>query len=256
MQNRITSMNADQQQRFDQLKKEVSEEVDSLKALSNDEKRSKNDNMISMIRHYIKMTDRVEDRRNGIHTFTLQMLAIWVAAIFVLFVLYFDEDIKINSVLFGVIIAVLITQILFCLYHALIYYKQSSFRYAFLWSELGQYGNKWKWFYYGSEPIQRIATNTILESKSFNATVEPFLESYRDFRHNYVVENLDSEITDNIQQLHLLRVHNYYKNKFYLQLTAIQKWALYAFPVSAAVGALIAFLVMNWDLLLKVLPFI
>lgn len=241
MQNRTTIKTPDESKRFNQLENEISKEVASLKALSNDQKLSKNNNIISMIRHYIDMTDKVEDRRNRIHTFTLQMLAIWVAAIFVLLGLYLREDIKMNSLLFASIFAILTTQILFCFYSAFVYEKQSGFRYAFLWSELKQYGNKWKWFYYASQPIQRISTATVREAKSFNATVEPFLESYRDFLRDYVAENLDSELTDNIQQLHLLRVHNYYKNKFYLQLTNIQKWALCALPISAAVGALVAF---------------
>lgn len=239
MQNRTTIRNKEERERFTQLGNEVSQEITQLKGLSQDEKRAKDQNIISMIRHYIDMTDKVEDKRNGIHTFTLQMLSIWIAAIFVLLTVHFDEDVKINPVLFAVIIAVLIVQILFCLYSAWVYEKQSGFRYSFLWSELEQYGNKWKWFYYGSRLVQRISTNVIRESRSFNTTVEPFMESYREFLHNYATENLDSQIVDDIQQLHLLRVHNYYKNKFYLQLTDIQKWALFALPTSAAVGAVV-----------------
>ena len=53
------------------------------------------------------------------------------------------------------------------------------------------------------------------------------------------VNDLSNEIVNNIQQLHLLRVHNYYKNKFFLQLTDIQKSSLYGIPITTAIGVLV-----------------
>ena len=145
-----------------------------------------------------------------------------------------------NFIFFAATLSLFIGQILFCLYSAFIYEKQSGFRYPFLWSVVEEYGNKWKWFYYGSKQLQRISTKTIRESKTFGTTVEPYLESFREFINEYRLENLNSEIIDNIQQLHLLRVHNYFKNKFFLQLTDIQKQSLCALPVTAAIGLIIA----------------
>ena len=229
----------DEQKRLNQLKKEISDELTALQSLSDDIKLQKNADIISMIRHYIDMSDKVEDRRGHTHTFTLQMLAIWVAAAILLITLYLDENIRMNLIFFAAALSIFIGQLLFCLYSAYIYEKQSGFRFPFLWSEAEEYGNKWKWFYYGSKPLQRISTKTIKESKTFDTTVEPYLESYKDFIREYRLENLSSEIINNIQQLHLLRVHNYYKNKFFLQLTDIQKWSLYAIPITAAIGALV-----------------
>jgi len=232
-----------ERKRLETLKKGISDEIIALKSLSSDEKRQKNENMISMIQHYMDMSDKVEDRRGRIRNFTLQMLAIWVAATILLTALYLDENVDIPIVLFAAALALFIVQILFCFYSSLLYERQSGFRYPFLWPEAEEYGNKWKWFYYGSEPIQRISTKAIRESKAFDNTVEPYLESFREFMNEYRMENLDSEIIDNIQQLHLLRVHNYFKNKFFLQLTDIQKWSLYSLPISAIIGVIIALII-------------
>jgi len=245
MQNQRISMNDDDKKRLNRLKKEVSNEINALKLLSDDEKSKKNANIISMIRHYIDMSDKVEDRRGRIRTFTLQMLAIWVAAAILLTAFYLDKNVDIHIVLFAAALALFIGQIIFCLYSAFIYERQSGFRYPFLWPAAEEYGNKWKWFYYGSRPLQRISTKTIRESKTFGTTLEPYLESFRDFINEYRLENLDSEITDNIQQLHLLRVHNYFKNKFFLQLTNIQKWSLYAIPITIAIGVILALLILR-----------
>jgi len=240
MQTQTIAKSTDEKERLEALKKEVFNEVNALKSLSAAEKGQKNDNIIHMIRHYIDMSDKVEDRRGRIRNFTLQALAIWIATAILLIALYFDENVAIHIALFTTALALFIGQICFCLYSAFVYERQSGFRYPFLWPAAEEYGNKWKWFYYGSKQLEKISTKTIRQSKTFDTTVEPYLESLRDFINEYRLEDLDSEIIDNIQQLHLLRVHNYFKNKFFLQLTDIQKQSLYALPITAAIGAIIA----------------
>jgi hypothetical protein len=183
MQNKKLDLKDQEQERLIALKKEVTEEVTGFKSLTKSEKQKKNENIISMIRHYIDMSDKVEDRRGRVRTFTLQTLAIWVAATILLVALYLDKDADINLIFFVVTLSILIVQILFCFYSAFIYEKQSGFRYPFLWPEVEEYGNTWKWFYYASKPIQRISTKTIKKSNTFNVTVEPYLESYREFVH-------------------------------------------------------------------------
>lgn len=240
MQTQTIAMSTDEQKRLEVLKKEVSDEINALKSLSDDEKRQKNDNIISMIRHYVDMSDKIEDRRGRIRTFTLQMLAIWVAAAILLTAFYFNKNVDIHIIFFASVLALFIGQISFCLYSAFVYERQSGFRYPFLWPVAAEYGNTWKWFYYGSKSLQRISTKIIRISKTFDTTLGPYLESFRNFIKEYRLENLDSEIINNIQQLHLLRAHNYFKNKFFLQLTDIQKKSLYALPISAAIGVIIA----------------
>lgn len=42
---------------------------------------------------------------------------------------------------------------------------------------------------------------------------------------SYANATIDKELQDNIQQLYLLQVHNFYKNKFFLRLNKYDLWA-------------------------------
>lgn len=79
-----------------------------------------------------------------------------------------------------------------------------------------------------------------MPAKKFE-TNEPYLRGLHAFLENYRVETLDTEIRNNIQQLYLLQVHNYYKNRFYLQLVSVLKWSVYVtLVVAIAVGVLVS----------------
>ena len=61
------------------------------------------------------------------------------------------------------------------------------------------------------------------------------------------IDQNDEEISNNVQQLYLLQVHNYYKNRFYLQLVRIREWSLYptlAVITGILIAALISFLIL------------
>lgn len=213
----------------EELKDAVKLELDLLMSLDKEAKIEKNEDIKSMIRYYISMTDKIEDRRTHIYDFTLQMLAICITALGIcitsLGVLSSNNYPKIYLALLWIIVIVLFVQIVFMLIIALVHDKQSEFRYPFL--ELKEYGNKWKWFYYGSETIQKISNCPFQSKIQSHNLADLFMEDLKSFVHNYRTENLDKEIVDNIQQLHLLQVHNYYKNRFYLQLISIQKCSIY-----------------------------
>jgi hypothetical protein len=74
-------------------------------------------------------------------------------------------------------------------------------------------------------------------------TLEPYLRGLEAFAHNYMVEDTDRELVDNIQQLYLLQVHNYYKNRFYLQLIRIREWSIYVTIVALVAGVIGSWLV-------------
>jgi hypothetical protein len=143
---------------------------------------------------------------------------------------------------------VIVVEIAFCFYSALIYERQTRFQYPFNWSGFEDYGNRWKWFYYADRQIQSMSIKTILPSRDYSNTIGPYLASYRDFMRKYIGENLDSEIADNIQQLHLLRAHNYYKNKFILALAEVQEWSVKVTFVLLIIGVIIV-LLQNTDLI-------
>ena len=205
---------------LDQLKKGIDEEITSLSKLDIKEKNCKNKDIKSMIQHYLNLTDKMEDRRTRIYNFTLQYLIICSTGV----VFIFSQKDNINDFIFYTIITILIIQIISSLIIIFIHEKQSAFRYPFL--DLDEYGNKWKWFYYGTESVLKIKTMPVFPSKRPDQTTIPYLEGLKEFIQNYKDETIDKELSDNIQQLYLLLVHNYYKNRFHSQLTKIRLWSI------------------------------
>lgn len=234
-------LSRDEKKQLEELKNSISKKLESFKQLDEKAKQQKNTDIKSMIRYYNGMTDKIEDRRIRIHNSTLQLLAICVTGAGLLTSQYQT----IIPVLFWVIMPVLLIQIVSSLVSIISYTKQASFRYPFLC--LKRFGNKWKWFYYGNKEVLKINTAAILGSNKFNETLEPYLKGLKNFVRNYREENLDEEISNNVQQLYLLQVHNYYKNRFYLQLVRIREWSLYptvAVITGILIAALISFLIL------------
>jgi len=121
-----------------------------------------------------------------------------------------------------------------------LFVRQSSFRYPFLKAEcIG--GNQWKWFYYGNEDILKISRNVVLPTKNPQKTTIPYLRGIEYFVRSYKCEDPRDEIRNNIQQLYLLQVHNYYKNRFYLQLTRIWEVSLLIVILAILLGLLLGF---------------
>lgn len=230
------NLSPEEQKRLKDMESSISQELQLIKGLDESTKKTKNDDIKSMIKYYINLTNNIEDRRTRIHDFTLQMLMICITAAGLLYTQYQ----KICPIIFWTITAVLLEQIIFSFVSVFFYEKQSGFRYPFL--DLEQYGNTWKWFYYGNRELLKINACPIKTSKKFGETIEPYLKSFGTFTRNYREENLDAEILNNIQQLHLLQVHNFYKNRFYLQLTNIRKWSIILFPIVAAIVIVILYL--------------
>ena len=214
------------------LKSAVVERLKKLKGLPNDMKVKKNSDIKSMINRYVELTNSVEDRRVRIHTFSLQVLAISVAA---LTLLVSSDKVSREGVLFYVGVVIFVLLIGCSLWTSYLYVRQSGFRYPFL--SLEEYGeNKWKWFYYGNKSILKIDANPLGSVKSPSRRIIPYLEGLRDFVEWYTDETLNKEITDNVQQLYLLQVHNYYKNQFYLQLTKVWQMSLRVILVVIGIG--------------------
>ena len=69
-----------------------------------------------------------------------------------------------------------------------------------------------------SESPFRLNPSRIKKDNSF------YLEGFNLFVGNYLHETVDKEIADNLGQLYLLEVHNYYKNRFYLRLLKYDVW--------------------------------
>jgi len=212
--------NIENQSWYTKLSKDINNEINGLAALTEQEKINKNNDIKSMIQYYHRITEFIEDRRNRIYTFTLQLLTICVAGAG----LIISQQVKIPQMWFWVCMSFLVIQIIFCLVIVFVHERQSRFRYPFL--NLDEFGNKWKWFYYGNKEIIKIDSNVFAKQKPENVFI-PYLTGLKEFVRNYKEENLNMEIKHNIQQLFLYQVWNYYKNRFYLQLTNLRMWSLY-----------------------------
>jgi len=177
-----------------------------------------------MIKYYRNIIIEVEDRRTRLNNFNLQTLAVSVVA-FVWIISNYQkfDNLQLGNIFYGFTLLILgifaLTSIISILYFSL----QSAFKYPFL--ELKEFGNKWKWFYLGNEEILRINANPF-SKKHWKNSLKPYLRGLSIFLNNYEKEDLNKEITDNIQQLYLLQVYNYYKSQFYFQLNKIWKYSL------------------------------
>ena len=138
------------------LKKSTDETLQKLTALSMEEKKSKNEDIKAMIYYIGGMTDTIEERRNRLIEFAWQSLTIAITAFGLIYAVKFILLLKVPVMvvlflLFGFSVAKLIE-----------FRAQSSFSYPFL--KYKEYGNKWKWFYYGNEYILHI-TESPFQSK-------------------------------------------------------------------------------------------
>ena len=207
------------------MEREIERELENLRGVSSTEKDKKNEDIKSMIKYYISLTEKTEDRRNHIYSSALNFITIYLAVLGLIFSLkqYPATAQIIPPLVLSLIIIILIVQIGSCVVIIFTHEFQTEFNYPFL--ELEEYGNKWKWFYYGNKHILRINTNPLFR-KTFSQTTEPYMNGLKTFIHNYTKEKLEEEISDNAQQLYLLQVHNYYKNRFLLQLIKTRLWSM------------------------------
>ncbi len=176
----------------------------------------------SMITHYIHMTDEVERRRQQLLTFSLATLTAWIAAIGLLV----SQSANINRLVFWPIMSILGSQVVFSFIVALLHEIQSGFRYPFLGEE--KYGNQWKWFYYANPFVKELSVSAKGSRRGEQKEFLSYLKGLDLFAEQYAQETEESRTRQNIIQLYLLQVHNYYKNQFYLQLTKIRNRSFFA----------------------------
>lgn len=210
-------------QDINNVKDSVSKNLQKLTQLEDNIKTQKINEINKMIDYYNDLTNNIEERRNKIYDFTIQLLIICVTGFGVLMTLLLlqNRTYEVKYILISGI-SILGIQILFCIFITILYLLQSKTNYVFNLPAIREFSNKWKWFYYGNQNVQRINTNPY----PFNINKQcddqyNYLNGLNDFINNYTNENLNAEICDNIQQLFLLQVHNYYKNRFYLTLIKI-----------------------------------
>ena len=201
---------------FENMSDKLRNDLFKLNSLDKDQKIKINEDIKKMISYYNQLTDQIESRRTRLVESSWQTLTILIAASGLLIAAKLTWIILYPAlIIFGI-------QIIFAIAKMHEYQAQSGFKYPFNNSE---YGNKWKWFYHANPFIKSINPNPFQKENENQKNLIPYLEGLHFFVDSYANETIDKELQDNIQQLYLLQVHNFYKNKFFLRLNRYDLWA-------------------------------
>jgi hypothetical protein len=204
---------------------ELENDLKNLRDIKKKDKEKKLKDIKDMIRFYVDSTRDVEERRIRIAETSWQSMLIIVGIATICFSV--NMPIIIKLMVFLALLYPFIQQ--FRIIHE--YFEQAGYKYVFLSENklLDKFSNKWKWFYYGNKYITNISTDSFNRSKILNDE-KYYISGLKYFIDNYINENIDSEIENGIQQLYLLQVHNFYKNKFYLRLRNREMEIIYSLP--------------------------
>jgi hypothetical protein len=212
---------------YKDLIKRVVQDLQNLDKLTNKQKIEKNNDIKEMIKHYLNMSNNLDNRRNMLLGTTWNILT--VLFLLATFIITIKTSLGADYIFLLIpIISVVSVLSIFSVAKIYEYHRQSGYRYPFL--DIKEFSNKWKWFYYGNEPITKIDPNPGINKLNLNYVKnnEYFLLGLSNFIDNYTKETLKTELRENIIQLYLLQVHNFYKNKFLLRLNSIDlasyKW--------------------------------
>jgi hypothetical protein len=199
---------------------QVRSKLKSLRNLRKAEKVRTNQDILRMIDYYQGITEKEKDRLTNLYNFALQILVICIAGVSLIIAIRNH----IPGILSWMATAIFSIQILASVLMVYVHERQSGFRYPFL--KVPEFGNKWKWFYYGNDYIRRISTNAFFRTRNIDKTIKPYLKGLSLYLDNYKHNKIEDDIVDNIQQAYLLQVHNYFKNRFFLSLIRIRLWSV------------------------------
>jgi len=215
----------------EKIKKSI-EEIVSLKPKVKEEKLR---NVKEMITFYTNSTNQIEERRIRIGELSWQSLVILLTAASLLILSNFLLIIKIPIVI--IIIFLVVVQVL----KIREYFAQSTYDYPFKRNK--GFNNNWKWFYYGNDSVTKISENPFNLEKTEISDNYYYLEGLKFFLDSYKNEDNNTELVDGLQQLFLLQVHNYYKNRFYLRLLELERiWYKGVFISIIVISVIVLFL--------------
>lgn len=210
------------------IEKEYKENMDNLKNLSNNQKKDIYKESFELIKYFENMTGKTEERRNSIYSTAVNSLNIIIGFLtLIISINISNENLLPFFVPVYVFCAISIINELFVM---VVFWMQSSSKYVSKDARLEKYGNYWKWFYYGNKYIPKISTSfkrflKVSGKNQNNAFDEESVEAYFDGL-NYVVkqyknETINEKAENNIKQLYLMQVINYYKNRYIMSLSSI-----------------------------------
>lgn len=215
------------------ISQQIENTFQGISELDETAKKEKITDIKHMITVYNTMTNKMEDRRQGIFNVSLQYVAFLIAAIALLQNSQLPDSIKIGIQVF------IFTQVIISFFVVVKFILQSNHKFPFLDLE---YSNRWKWFYYGNPDLSNMSSDLILSSEKKQVNKISYLKGLLFYSNRYLKETIDQELEDNLIQLYLLQVHNLYKNKYYLQLTSLREKGIIFSLITSILVALILFL--------------
>jgi hypothetical protein len=208
-------------QEIENLQKSAKDAILAIDSLTPEQLLTKTTDVGEMIKYYSGLTETMEGRRVGLHDLSYQLLGISLAGIGLM------SQGNLADWLRSGLIWAFIAQALASLVSLVVFMKQSTYRYPFLrLTDIG--GNQWKWFYHGNPSIKDIVPRALCPERRSARTQAPYLRGLAFFVSNYVSESPTERLKADLQQLYLLQVHNYYKNRWYLSLARLRTWSLVA----------------------------
>jgi len=201
---------------FVMKEKVIENDYADISAMNIDQKMKINNDVKKLIEYYNERTDQIELRRSRLVEASWQTLTILIAATGLLIAS------KLSLILLVPILTFFLIHIVFALLKLIEFQAQSSFKYPF---NMSNYGNTWKWFYYGNPCFSSIKISPFQKEKTKRNNIIPYLDGFHYFLSKFRTESIDTELRDNLQQLYLLQVHNGFKNQFYLRIYKYDKWA-------------------------------
>ncbi len=219
---------------FNTIKGEVDNELQKIDSINDKIKLNEiNEDCIKKISHFISLSKEMDSRSSSIHNFSLNYLILLV----MLATLVFSV---IDNVWKWVPLMIIALQIIMPLIAICRYYWQQKADYIFKRENLNEYSNKCKWFYYGNPHISKIKLNP-KKDKDVDESVLEYMKGLKVLVGNYIGNDIKADVKDNLIQLYLLQVHNYYKNKYYEKLSEVYRWNIGLLVIGLVLGGALAF---------------
>lgn len=227
----------------------IAEELDKLDEEKKDEIYKETSDLIKYINSLSLDMDR---RRVTIYDDSVKKLSLVVALASVLITLNakFSELTLFLIPLYTFLLASSIGSLIIMF----MFWMQSQSKYIFKDRRISHLGNSWKWFYYGNPHTLKIKIRYLrqnresaqsLDGEYDTKSVDEYVQGLMYTMKGYIDESIGatSKVRANIQQLYLMQVHNYYKNRQHMQLASFNERLLKVTLVLVIISIIVVIIV-------------
>lgn len=237
---------------FKEIEKIYTEKIENIKKLSNEDKEKIYHETSNLIEYFNAMSDTAETKRTSIYNSALTRINLFLIFLTVIVTINISTGSSKLTQFFIPVYTVISISVIGELLTVFVYWIQSSSIYVSKDLRLMDYGNYWKRFYYGNPHILKISTSIrecIGKSGKNQNNVfkeEEVIEYMNGLNYEiekFSNESLDEKVINNIQQLYLMQVHNYYKNRYNMKLATINNIFLVVKIIGAIVSIIISMII-------------